>query len=1063
MTRIRKPLLAVLLIMFFACLCLTAHASDASTANANIYETKEYNELSKLDMSILKSTSVFNWKTGEGLSPTKSSMNALPSYLLSFSSDTNAASLISSPTERINAYDYRQLSFAVKALCGEDPALRQNCSFILTLSSYNHSLICKGSITSGVWNVISFDVGAWKARHDITGIKIEIVGENEDIPLSEIDFSGPYVPRYEKPTMPKFMSYGLYASGSELEILSKGTASEALRIYLGSQRVSISGRAAVPFSGELSNAVKIVLSNNSSLRNMQFVYTHLDVESGKYVTAQENVPLEVGANRFSYLIKTDDVSLISSFSLVLDSATGGSVTIHSIEPISVYDGFSDEPKGEISSCKVDTTGKTLTIKGSILHNYLISHSDYSLACYKLRTGETLDAAIKRGDKPVDTAKMSSRFSFEVKVAQLGELALVSKYAVVALSQSGEYTLIAPPASIEAKFGTAETASGRTNIKGLQYENISSAIDCGAGSAIIDVYLDRLTSSTHAGHLHTVENTFIYFDADYVRTLDNKIKNLYASGCKVYLRLLISADADTSLIPYATSFGKNEKTEFLAVNIANKKAEEHFFATVDFISGRYSTQKNGRISGLILGKTVDIMETRNYSRDVSISDYAHTVSMSLDLMARTAATSIPGIEIILPVSDKKEATDSFDTEQLLSSICLYFDETGGLDYSLMLESTHAPYSENGKKQSASEDSDYYCTDNIYTFERVLDYLSRTFENAPKSYIYCYSPTSLDAESLNVAYIYNYYSIMFSEMASAFVLSLPDGEEGKNAANSLSYLMKYIDTEKNINGELSLSALEFLGATSFEELIDGYDSELIKYRVFSETDPLDTLPETVKGSYPLWDFSDAFGTLGWFEGNNCRSLSLDATAKDGKALCAEISGNDNVNAYSDIVYKYEYTEDISSIPYIVFDLELKDGNDDSLYEIVIIMGGENHRLEAKKVVRGGGDIKMIIDVGVVSDMKKIDYIRICVRKNLSQDDLIDGRDFKLYLKKVTAHSDRYGDDALERAVLNARAKARNTTLMSDGDILSSTKYELIASVLVIIIIGVLMVAFYEKRQK
>lgn len=1060
---IRRSFVLLIIVLLFAALLTEASANGDTVMSSAVYTVNEYVDTPSIDMALLKNTSVFNWQTKDGVSLDKRTVNGLGSYLLSFSSSTGSAELRSSLSERINAYDYRELTFAVRVLCGETLEMRQNCDFILTLSSYNKTLECKGKIASGNWSVISFDISAFKARHDITGINVKIIGENDSVPLREIEFSGPYVKKYEKPGMEKFMSYGLYASGSELEVLRKGTDSEALRIYLGSQRVSIAGDAAVPCTEELCNAVRIVLSNNSALRNMQFVYTYLDGTSGKYVTASKNVALEAGANKFPYLIATDDVTLISSFALILDSASEGSVTIHSIEPISVYDGYTDEPCGEISTCSADTSGKALTIKGSVYHSFLISHANYSLACYKLRAGDTLESVIARGDAPIAKEKMSSRFSFEIKTAALGELALVSKYAVAAISESGEYTLIAPPVSVKAKFGVAETASGRTNIKGVDLNDPSGAIDSGAGSAVIDVYLDKLTSSTHAGHLHSVGDAFIYFDADYVRELDGKIKNLYASDCKVYLRLLISADADTSLIPYASSFGKSEKTELLAVNIANKKAEEHFFATVDFIAGRYSSQENGKIAGLILGKTLDIMEERNYLRVESVSDYALAISRALDLMARTAALSIPGIEIVLPVSDRKEPSGSFDIEQLLTSVCLYFDECGGLEYSLMLESTHAPYSDGGEMQKASEGSSYYCTDNLYTFERMLDYLSRTFGNAPLSYMYSYSPRDLDTETLTAVYIYNYYSIMFSETASSFILSLPDGDEGALSLSALSELMKYIDTERNRDGDLAAPALEFFGAESLKDLIESFDTELIQYRVFSEADPLSAMPESVKGSYILWDFSSAFGTLGWSMGRGCRSLYLDTVNNGEKVLCAAISGAKNDGGYSDIVYRYEYSEDISSMPYIEFELEIDAGDDTSLYEIMVIIGGDGHRIESKRVLRGSGKANMIIDVSSVSDMKKIDYLRLCVRKSVDKDETDEGDDYKFYLNKITAHSDKLGDEALRKAVKNARAKARNTTPENDGTLLRAPNYELISAVLVIVIIGVLMVAFYEKRQK
>ena len=1101
----KKSLICAIIILITATFFMAVIGANDSFMRSNICAVTEYEDMSKFDMVTLSSTSSMNWTTSDGTEPKMGHEHGLPGIVLKSTSATNIAQFFSFPSEAIDAYSHRKLSFAAKIICGNNESFKQNCQVILTLHSGDKAFECVGEVTSGGWNVITFDIGTWKHRKNLTGISLSFVGENGYLPLSEVKLSGPYINENDLPKMANFMSYGLYASGMEIEILNRGTPSEALRVSINSQPVNISGSAAVPYKEEDCNAIRIILSNNSDLENLKFNYNYLNGVIGEYASAVKTIPLQPHTNRFSYLVSTCDVSLISSFSLMLDSYSSGQVTIHSIEPVCVYEGYTDDEFGIISSCETDSDQKNLLISGSVYYDFLISHDDHTLVCYQLRTGETFEEVLANGDKPLATSKMSSNFSFEIKTEKLGDFALVSKYAIAALSPEGEHILLSPPISVSGDFGLAETASGSSNIKGLNSEYIYMAVDCGVGYSIIDVYLDRLINSSRSGHLYTIEDTFIYFDSDYVSQLDNKIKNLHAAGCKVYLRLLISADADTSLIPYVNAQIPTEETEFLAVTISTAEAEKHFFAVVDFLSTRYSQITNGKISGLVLGKNVNMMSKYNYSGDIGLIQYAKKLAQSLDLMARTAVISIPNIEILLSISDSKSS--DIDIELLLISLCRYFDQSGGLDYSLIIEGAHAPYSlnasmfenapeEEGEESgdteeidridetsgsyeeeaetiiqvepitlsAATEYSDYYCTDNLYTFERVLDNLSKTYKSVPKSYVYCWEPDiAAVGGGLSAAYIYSYYSIMFSEKGSAFIVSLPDGEEGKLGAKKLSYLMKYIDTERNSTGTLCLSALEIFGAESWDELIEGYDEQLINYRSFYENSPLEALPETIKGSYALWDFSSSFGFLDWFEGSNCRSLYIDTANTGEKALCAEISSLSSVSeGYSDMVYSYEYPEDISLMPYIEFEFEISEGGKNALYEVMVIIGGEGHRIEAKKLVKSDVSSNIIVSTADLEQMKQIDYIRFCVRRISGEASDADSA-FKIYLKKVTAHSDKYDDQSLENAVLEARAKAQNT-LPTGSDLLSAEpKLDFIIAVAIIIIIGVAMAGFYERKQK
>lgn len=1061
----KKIFFFLLIIAFIIAFSATASAEKAPIVS-NINTATRYDDFSSFNMSVLAGTDTFNWKENSYDLKDLKTETGLPGYVLFGSSLGNTVLFDASLKSTIDAYSYKSLSFAVRIATEEssfaEKTVIENCGFILTIRSGDETFTSRATIKSSGWYVVTFDVSAWKYRKSITDIDVHIECEKQDSVITSAEVSGPYVAKTKSVDMKKFMSYGLFAYGNEIEILNKGKKNETLRINLSAQRLTVSGDAYVPYSEERFNAVKILLKNNSELKNMQFQYSYFDVSDGKLLQKIENIALQDGDEYFAYIAMTGDVNHISSFSLILENGATGSVSISSIEPISIYEGFSGPYYGSLSSCKRDTAKKTIDISGTVNYNFLIHHNDYSLHCYQIHTSENFENVLKSGAKPIATAKMSSSFSFEIKLSSLDEYALVSKYAVAAVSPEGEHFLLAPPISVKGDFGVPETASGRSNIKGILYEDAASILDYGMGSSIVDVYLDKLTNDSQTGHLYTIDGTHIYFNANYVSELDSKIKNLSASGCKVYLRLLISKDADPYTVPYAFYKTLPKSTEYIGVNIKDREAEKHFFATVDYICGRYSKYENGKISGLILGRALDMVSKYNYVENGDISVYSEKVAKALDLMARTAVISIPGIEIVFPVSDMKSAEGKLDTELLLASVCRYFDQSGPFEFSLMLESTHAPYSltqKNGATAPSDDSSNYYCSDNIGSFERLLGYLLGSSSSAPRSYIYAWIPNESIGDLLPAAYIYNYYSMMFSEKASSFAIIFPEGTE---VSDEIKYLMKYIDTERNIDSSLSLPALDVFAAESFEELIGGYDKDLITYRVLYETASLEQLPENIKGSYNLWNFSGALGNLGWFAGSNCRSLALDPVSLGEKTLCASVSRANADGSYSDITYSYEFAENISLIPYLEFDFHIEDDDPGALYEILVIIGSSGNRIEVKNTAISGADSRLLVSISEYKNIGNIDHIRICFRPSES-DAGEKTSDFKFHLRKVTAHSDKYNSDELEEAIKSARESARSGSTSQDNAENQEPSYDLIVLAIIFIIICVSAVAFYERKRK
>ena len=97
-----------------------------------------------------------------------------------------------------------------------------------------------------------------------------------------------------------------------------------------------------------------------------------------------------------------------------------------------------------------------------------------------------------------------------------------------------------------------------------------------------------------------------------------------------------------------------------------------------------------------------------------------------------------------------------------------------------------------------------------------------------------------------------------------------------------------------------------------------------------------------------------------------------------------------------------------------------------------------------------------------MRQIDYIRFCIRK-ISGENADGNPDYRLYISSITAHSDKFDSAELKNRISEARAKARNTVLTNSSLLGAEPKINLMIPILSIIIIGVALVGFYDRKQK
>lgn len=792
-----------------------------------------------------------------------------------------------------------------------------------------------------------------------------------------------------------------------------------------------------------SNAIRLVLSNVSAVTYLNVKYTYV-TDSGAH-TETQHIDMEAYSTRCTYLLRTDFADHLVSVTLILPEATGGSLVLHAMETVRVYTENTAQ-YGTILSCLYDRTAKTINVKGSVYHDVMINAGGGTLGLFRLKPGQTVEELLT---DPTATPLAQSALSigFELQATAADVAARFARYVVLICKLDGTRLPLAAAqyADISGEDKVSVSSPDRSDFKGIDTTLIASAIDSNVGSAIVDVYLNRLENEQHSGYLYTVENSYFYFDRAYLAELDASIRSLSGAACKVYLRFLVEADG--SQLPCAVSV--SDETEdpplYRALRADDAESLRYLYAYTSFLCSRYHGGDKGSIAGIIVGTRVDEAAVYNAAGKVSLSDYAVTYGQALTAVALAARDILPEMMMVIPVSDGWNTAaigeihryGNYTSELFVESLAGYLTAHGAGEYTLMVESTHNPYGlsndhfaaetvEVGEQSSAEEpqliaatsDSHYLSSENIELLDSYLRRYAAQYGSLADCYLFHWTPDeNTSGNALSASYVYHYYRLFGDERASAFFVSFRDKEEGGNLVefSKIKYLVKYIDTS---TGSYRTSfALEIFGVDSWEHLISGFDRTKVEQMDLMEGTFADPSSNVTMGSYALFDFSTANSTRGWYMGNHCSSLSVGYSELYGKTLDAVMDADLSTLAeYSDIAYRFEYPGILQYAPYVTLTLAVDCATDPAaVFEVKLVIGSDEGYMEAKQVVKNGELTTLTLNAAHFANVSTPDYIRLSVKTVMGEDE-----SFTLHLKSLSLDSREY-DSATVQELINAEIRA------------------------------------------
>lgn len=946
----------------------------------------------------------FTWSVGNSVAavyPASDDNDAENSYLKisgAAAEAHNVKTVFASPSSVLDLSDYKYAKMQVKI---DDTDIGNSYCYVRVIltTAEGERTESISTVTAGAWQEISIDLTPLKDRSDITRMEIGVVPDQID---SDIWYGGYAVDSitaygYVDPVLSKRFSFNSCTSKGGVVEFSEDSTYFELTANDSADSISLEFEAEGTIKA-YTNALRISLENNSDCTDFTvFMYDR----NGNTLKSIYNTLSAAKESEVLYLEmpNPDKIQKIKFEFPEYD----GSIRVNAIEFTDIYDPYEYIAYGKINSCTYDATENSIDISGEIPKSYVSEFEGCNLYLYALESNENAKSYAYSKADAVSVCPISTEFSFEIDVSNLGKSYLTKKFVVI---------IDTTPRIFAANPFYVTYSPSDFDTNGLSY-GISAydsyAVgDSGAGATVIDIHLDRLISLEKGGEPYFYENKYYYFNSAYIDRLEKQVKNLSDSGLSVSLRLLVKS-ADHEYLVYTP---ESDSYESLLANISNADGYYYFKAAVSFIAAKCNVTKNGRfgVDSLIIGKSVNSGNTVSFAPTMSMTDLVKTYA---DLM-RVAylAANNPNLTIYASVGDVMEHsalgyTDNrYDSLAFLTALRDFIEVEGSFPWGVCVETSTAAQTAGTNKVFSLEDNEF-------------------------------SAPLLESDIINT---------QWGKRSVILIDTLTD-----NSANPLTYaekimekLMgngvrefdgKYIIDSRNCGYEYQEAILEYMKAflTGDTGKLSEIDIKISNYNSFKYSCPSAfrersvssadiALPDNFTGSYTYFDFNQNYQLVSWSRSYNADSIKL-SVASDGTAALSAVLKKNTFETSSESPMGISYCKStplsFAYTPFLSLDITLENLSDTSLAEhadLTVRFIGENIIHDVKATVAIGEKQTIYVDLSEVPE-RTFDAVQIFVYSESSES-------FVLTADDIIGYSKKYDDASLKKLVAESTSKSNGT---------------------------------------
>lgn len=673
------------------------------------------------------------------------------------------------------------------------------------------------------------------------------------------------------------------------------------------------------------------------------------------------------------------------------------------------------------SCYYDTATEKINVQGTMNYDSFAEHVNSTLLIYAIPPGKTESEILNsKSIKPIAQAPASITFAFSFKANTI--IDRYSKYAIFLKSADGEFTLTTE--SQYAEIRTSPNQISKDNFKGILGKYSSDISSTNSKTVILPVFLDAIVENSSNGYIYQIEDKQYFFNKTYIDELDAQIRSLSFFGTTVYLQFLMRPNS-------VFKTNSTEQAIYVLPNAFNTSNIVLLHSLTNFITSRYNNTAYGKIDGIILGKSWD--KPSEYNSHIStVSDYVKHCAQYMSVISNSARSVIPSIQIMLPISANsflQDTASSQTTDNTLSAksflpqLLKNLDAStySGLNFSLFVEANTTPLEITNDNIDSGINPDIELSKDKFYIGRdtaLSDYittLSQEYKSLSKYYSISWTPDSkLKGNALCAAYTYAFYSLLSDNNVINFTVDLSFLSNGNEVLSDLSYILKHIDTNNSF--EATKNLLPLFNAKNWSDILKTSFPTLNSQNYYTN-DVLYELPKHITGEFCYFDFSQAFLAESWIKGIGCNNIKIDYSDTDERAFRSDFSLNKNSG---EIIYIYEYPENISHTPYLKIKFEIKSEEKSPVYELRSIFNTSSTLLETKTIVKGNELNEIIIDILDIPGFSSLESVKFVIR---SLDNTVD--ECSMWIYDVVGYSTVYSNEELQEFVEENRDKSKHET--------------------------------------
>ena len=727
------------------------------------------------------------------------------------------------------------------------------------------------------------------------------------------------------------------------------------------------------------------------------------------------------------------------------------MTFFYILPMNVYADETEKLEVEKASnvvtysCEYNSKMSVIKINGTMSHDAMIKYKGYSLVIYRLSFGQTIEEVINDpAQKPIASSDMSLKFQFSFEIDSLIEK--YSKYAVLLRAPDGSLILTDNPQHVTVDEEQSSVKRKDYNFKGVLCEYGNYGFNTVPGTVIIPIMLDEPVSNIPKGYLYQNHFSQYYFNADYIDALDAKINSANAFGGRVYLQFLLP-----SSVAEGGFEGCDTSAEYLLPCVYSDDMLSYLDALTSFIAERYNGKQNGVISGIIVGKQIDVYEKYNNCGTVEFDRYAEYYFDYLSVVSIASHSYNSAIDIVVPFSSQNSYTKAknepqgFAPSDLLEAIADRCDlyRTDDFNFITLLENESTPVLvDQGGNVIINAESTVIGADNIQIYEDYLKKNSSKYSHMPERYMYVWSvePTLMGNE-LAISYAYMYYKLCGTQNTmDSFTVSFENNCNFTDIKN----IIRHIDDKETVN--YTKTALSYFGISDWTKLIPDFNVDYVISHAYSFSEAIDDAETEYKGEHSYIEISDISTLANWKRGNFCEKMYISQHNVLGYVIKADFPSADASDVHGEIYYRYDKSESFLFTPFLTFTLMAENSsNPNAVYEVgVSLISDNNNCIETKYSLRANELTQFCLNIGTFTINNKIKSIKITARELLGNDD-----DFSLLVKSVVGKSQEYTTREIESKIFEERINAMTQNDSQSKEEQDTMNYGIILAVILAVL--------------